>query len=125
MEKEMKMADVFTKEIPLWENSALEDIGIKEDFVATKNEILEILNKVLGENQHSFFELVLRTEGRGSTGPFVNKVFIIGKREVISCHLQKIANRIASKRKLENGTWVAGVWIGCDPFRRPKIENFI
>ena len=108
---------VLTKEIPLWEDPETEDGSL----IGTKQRVLEALSKVLNEeDQYLLFDLVLYTGGRGSTGPFVNKIFILGRREVIFCNLQKIAEKIASKKKLKK----EGVWIGFDSFRRPKIEDF-
>jgi len=114
---------ILTKNISLWEDPEIK----KEDFLETKKEILEALNKVLNdENQCPLFDLVLYTGGRGSTGPFVNKIFILGRREDILCNLQKIAGKIASKNGLKKKkVWVGRVWIGYDSFRRPKIEDFI
>ena len=122
-EKEMKTPQgVLTKEISLWEDSVLEDPGPqKEGFVGTKKEILEALSKTLDESRCPLFNLVLHTNGRGSTGPFVNKIFILGRREVILYNLQKIAEKIAARKELKKD----GVRIGFDPFRRPKIEDFI
>jgi len=114
---------VLTKNISLWEDPGMK----KEDLLGTKKEILEALSKVLnGEDQCPLFDLVLYTGGRGSTGPFVNKIFILGRREAILCNPQKITGRIASKNGLKKkGVWIGGVWIGSDSFRRPKIEDFI
>jgi len=113
---------VLTKEIPLWE-----DPGMKEDLLGTKKEVLEVLSKVLNEeDQCLLLNLVLYTGGRGSTGPFVNKIFILGRREAILCNLRKIAEKIATKKQWkDDGVWVRGVWIGPNSFRRPKIEDFI
>jgi len=113
---------VLTKNISLWEDPEIK----KEDFLETKKEILEALNKVLNdENQCPLFDLVLYTGGRGSTGPFVNKIFILGRREDILCNLQKIAGKIASKNGLKKKKlWVGGVWIGFN-YRISKIEDFI
>lgn len=112
---------VLTKEIPLWEDPEIEDGSL----IGTKKRVLEALSKTLDKNQHPLFDLVLCTSGQGSTGPFVNKIFILGRREVIFCNLQKIAEKIASKKKLKKeGVWIRGVWIGFDSFRRPKIEDF-
>lgn len=108
---------VFTKEIPLWEGSGTKD----ESLIGTKQKILETLNKVLDENQYLWFDLVLYTAGRGSTGPFVNKVFIFGKREVIFRNLQKITEKIATKKKLKKGE----VWIGFNSAEKPRIEDLI
>jgi len=112
---------VLTKKISLWEGPETEDGGL----MGTKKRVLEALNEAINESQYLWFDLVLRTDGRGSTGPFVNKIFILGRREVILCNLQKIAKKIASKKKWKKeGVWIHGVWIGLDPFRRPKIEDF-
>lgn len=118
----MGMPQILTKEISLWE-----DPGTKEDsLLATKEEILKVLKKVLSENQCSILNLVLHMRGRGSTGPFVDKIFILGRRKAILCNLQKIVKRIAAgKRFNKNGTWIEGVWIGFDPSRGPKIEDFV
>ena len=117
-EKEMGTPEVvLTKEISLWEDLETGNGNLME----TKRRVLEALSNVLDKNQHPLFDLVLCTFGQGSTGPFVNKIFIIGRREVIFCNLQKIAEKIASKKKLKK----EGVWIGFDSFGRPKIEDFI
>jgi len=123
-EKKMGMSQaVLTKNISLWEDPGMK----KEDLLGTKKEILGAISKVLNEeNQCLLFDLVLYTGGRGSTGPFVNKIFILGKREAIFCNLRKIAEKIATKKQWkDDGVWVRGVWIGPNSFRRPKIEDFI
>jgi len=113
---------VLTKEIPLWEDPEIEDGSL----IGTKKRVLEALSKVLDKNQHPLFDLVLYTNGRGSNGPFVNKIFILGRGEVIFCNLQKIAEKIASKKKLKKeGIWIGGVWIGFDSLGKPKIEDLI
>ena len=121
-EKEMGTPEVvLTKEIPLWEDLETGNGNLME----TKKRVLEALSNVLDKNQHPLFDLVLCTFGQGSTGPFVHKIFILGKREVILCNLQKIAKKIASKKTWKKeGVWIHGVWIGLDPFKRPKIEDF-
>lgn len=104
---------VLTKEISLWEDSGTKDESL--GLVETKQKILEILSKVLNESQYLWLDLVLYTAGRGSTGPFVNKVFIFGKREVIFRNLQKIVEKIATKKELKKGE----VWVGFN-----SLENF-
>jgi len=113
---------VLTKNISLWENPEMK----KEDLLGTKKEILEALSKILNEeDQCPLFDLVLCTGGRGSTGPFVNKIFILGRHEDILCNLQKIAGKIASKNGLrKKEVWIGGVWIGFNS-RKPRIEDFI
>ncbi len=111
---------VLTKKISLWEDPEIRSEGL----IGTKNEVLKILSEILDKNQHPLFDLVLYTDGQGSTGPFVNKIFILGRREVISCNLQEIAERIASKKRLKkNEVWIRGIWIGFDPLGKPRIEE--
>jgi len=115
-EKKMGMPQtVLTKKIPLWGDPGTE----KESLVGTKKEVLEVLSRVMGESQSPWLDLVLYTGGRGSTGPYVNNIYIFGKREVIVCNLRKIAERISVRK----GWKKEGVWIGFSTFGKPRIED--
>lgn len=115
--QELSPQVVLTKRIFLWEDSGTRN----ESLVETKKKVSEALNKTLDESQCPWFDLVLHTKGRGSTGPFVDNVFVFGRREIIARNLQKIAEKIATKKQLKK----EGVWIGFNSLGKPKIENFI
>jgi len=115
--KELSPQVVLTKIIPLWEDSGTRN----ETLLGTKKEVLEVLNKTLNESQCPWFDLVLHTAGRGSTGPFVNNVFVFGRREIITRNLKKITEKIAAKKEWRK----EGLWIRFNSFGKPKIENFI
>ena len=106
---------VLTKEIPLWEDPEIRNEGL----IGTKNEILKILSEILDKNQHPLFDLVLRTNGRGNNGPFVKRVLILGRREVILCYLPEIVKRIVAGKEWRKD----GIWIGFNHAEKPRIED--
>jgi len=57
--------------------------------LTNKRELLKTLRKVLDENQHTWFNLILL-----SPGPFKKSVSIFGRRNKIASNLRKIVNKI-------------------------------
>lgn len=108
---------VLKKAISLWE-----DPGTKNRGLETKKEVFKVLSKVIDESQcFLWLDVVLHTAGQGSIGPFVNNVYVFGKREIILFNLRKIVERIAAGKQWEK----EGVWIGFDLVKKPKIENVV
>lgn len=83
--------------------------------------ILEILSKVLDKNHHPLFDLVLHSCDLNNADPFVDNVFIFGRREAISIFLPSVIDSIVDGKGFRNNE----MWVGFDPTEKPRIRDII
>lgn len=83
--------------------------------LTNKKEVLKALKKVLYENQHPWFHLILL-----SPNPFSSNISIFGRRNIIACNLRKIAKKAAAGKGLKR----RGICVGFDLLMQ-KLEYMI